>query len=83
MLVLMLDGFTPYIPRVAFLYTASSQGMAARRHQGSVVVLTVGLSLWLVHGFIIAANATGASLSAIVLACKIAGHTCRSLKSTI
>lgn len=84
---MMLDAFTSYIgATAAFLASLSyvpqvrkawPRGATKDLSLSMLVVLTVGLSLWLVYGtlrgdwIIIVANATGASLSAIVLACKL------------
>jgi MtN3 and saliva related transmembrane protein len=83
----MDDGFTPYVgAAAAFLASLSyipqvrkawPRGSTKDLSLAMLAVLTGGLSLWLVYGvlrgdwIIIIANATGASLSAIVLGCKL------------
>jgi MtN3 and saliva related transmembrane protein len=84
---MMVDGFTPYIGATAALLASLSYIPQVRKawprdstknlSLGMLAVLTAGLSLWLLYGalrgdwIIIAANATGATLSAIVLGCKL------------
>jgi MtN3 and saliva related transmembrane protein len=83
----MLDELTPYVgAAAAFLASLSylpqvrkawPRGATKDLSLTMLVVLTAGLSLWLVYGamrgdwIIVIANAMGASLSGIVLACKL------------
>jgi MtN3 and saliva related transmembrane protein len=84
---MMPDTLTPYVGvAAAFLASLSyipqvrkawPRGATRDLSFSMLLVLTIGLSLWLLYGvlrgdwIIIAANAMGASLSATVLACKL------------
>ena len=63
-----------YVPQVR---KAWPRGSTADLSLAMLVVLTVGLSLWIIYGFIrgdliiVAANGIGASLSGLVLAFKL------------
>ena len=82
-----MESWAPYIGALAALLSSLSYVPQVRKAwpRGStsdlsltmLAVLTLGLSLWIVYGFIrgdwviIAANSVGASLSGLVLAFKI------------
>lgn len=88
----MLDTFAPYIRGIAAFLTSLSYVPQVRKAwpRGStddlslfmLATLTLGLGLWIIYGsirgdwMIVAANAVGATLAAIVLGCKV-----RDLKS--